>query len=162
MEYLGAIYVVDDLDFERKQHYELVIRATDSVSGVSAEVPVSVAVQDVNDCLPEFETDSYNVTVSEGASFGTPILKVVAHDNDTGVNQLVTYTIQTDSKNTSEHFQIDPVEGFVYLKKSLDHEQLNAHHFTVIASDKGTPSLSSVAHVWVKGQLQFSFIIRLN
>lgn len=150
-EYLGAIYVVDDLDYERKQHYELVIRATDSVSGVSAEVPVSVSVQDVNDCLPEFETDSYNVTVSEGASFGTAILKVIAHDNDTGINQMITYAIQTDTKNTSEYFQIDPVEGVVYLKKSLDHEQLDAHHFTVIASDKGAPSLSSTAHVWIKG-----------
>lgn len=140
------------MDYERKQHYELVIRATDSVSGVSAEVPVSVLVQDVNDCLPEFEMDSYNVTVSEGASFGTAILKVNARDNDTGVNQMVTYGIQTDNKNTSEYFQMDPIEGVVYLKKSLDHEQLAAHHFTVIAIDKGVPSLSSTAHVWVKGQ----------
>lgn len=157
---LGAIYVVDDLDYERKQHYELVIRATDSVSGVSAEVPVSVLVQDVNDCLPIFEMDSYNVTVSEGASFGTAILKVVAHDNDTGINQMVTYGIQTDNKNTSEYFQMDPLEGVVYLKKSLDHEQLASHHFTVIAIDKGVPSLSSTAHVWVKGQfLHFLYCV---
>lgn len=141
------------------------IRATDSVSGVSAEVPVSVLVQDVNDCLPEFESDSYNVSVSEGATFGTAILKVVAHDNDTDVNQMITYAIQTDNKNSSDYFHIDPAEGVVYLKKSLDHEQLSAHHFTVIATDKGVPSLSSTAHVWVKGQyyyykfyLLFSFL----
>lgn len=40
----GAIYVVDELDFETKQHYDLIIRATDSVSGVYAEVPLSIAV----------------------------------------------------------------------------------------------------------------------
>jgi protocadherin Fat 1/2/3 len=40
----GAIYVVDELDFETKQNYNLVIRATDSVSGLFAEVPLSVAV----------------------------------------------------------------------------------------------------------------------
>lgn len=148
---IGAIYVVDDLDYERKQHYELVIRATDSVSGVSAEVPVSVLVQDVNDCLPVFETDNYNVTVSEGTALGSIILTVAAHDNDTGINQMVTYGIQTDNKNSSEYFQMDPSEGVIYLKKSLDHEQLAAHHFTVIAIDKGVPSLSSTAHVWVKG-----------
>lgn len=144
--------MVDELDFERKQHYELVIRATDSVSGVSAEVPVSVLVQDVNDCLPEFGLDSYNVTVPEGASFGTAILKVFAHDNDTGSNQLVTYAIQMDAKNSSEYFEMDPIEGVVYLKKSLDHEQLAVHHFTVIATDKGIPCLSSTAHVWIRGQ----------
>uniref|UniRef100_A0A182SLW1 Cadherin domain-containing protein n=1 Tax=Anopheles maculatus TaxID=74869 RepID=A0A182SLW1_9DIPT len=80
----GAIYVVDELDYERRQSYELLIRATDSVSGVSAEVPVSVLVQDVNDCPPEIEQDSYNITVSERAPFGTAILKVQAKDNDTG------------------------------------------------------------------------------
>lgn len=62
---IGAIYVVDELDYETKQNYELIIRATDSVSGVSAEVPVSVVVQDVNDCPPEIEKDMYNVSVSE-------------------------------------------------------------------------------------------------
>ncbi|XP_058123843.1 fat-like cadherin-related tumor suppressor homolog [Anopheles ziemanni] len=144
-----AIYVVDELDYERLQSYELLIRATDSVSGVSAEVPVSVLVQDVNDCPPEIEQDSYNITVSERAPFGTAILKVQAKDNDTGINQVINYVLQTDSKNTSEHFHMDPVDGVIYLKKSLDHETLSHHHFTVVASDKGVPSLSSTAHVWV-------------
>lgn len=139
------------MDYEQTQNYELVIRATDSVSGVSAEVPVSVLVQDVNDCIPEFEFDSYNVSVSEGAQFGTAILKVVAKDLDTEVNQMITYAIQTDNKNVSEYFHMDPAEGVVYLKKSLDHEHLASHHFTVVATDKGVPSLNSTAHVWITG-----------
>lgn len=44
---------------------------------------------------------------------------------------------------------MDANEGIVYLKKSLDHETKSSHHFTVIATDKGVPSLSSTAHVWV-------------
>lgn len=136
----------------------MVIRATDSVSGVSAEVPVSVLVQDVNDCPPEIEHDSYNISVSEGSQFGTAILKVVAKDNDTGINQIITYAIQTDTKNTSEFFHMDPTEGIVYLKKSLDHEAMSTHHFTVVAADKGVPSLSSTAHVWVTGEYLNNFI----
>lgn len=62
---------------------------------------------------------------------------------------MITYALQTDSKNTSEYFHMDPADGVIYLKKSLDHETLSHHHFTVIASDKGVPSLSSTAHVWV-------------
>lgn len=147
--------MVDELDYEHKQHYELVIRATDSVSGVSAEVPVSVLVQDVNDSPPEIEHDSYNISVSEGFQFGTAILKVNAKDNDTNINQMITFAIQTDSKNISEYFHMDPTEGVVYLKKSLDHETMAAHHFTVVASDKGVPSLSSTAHVWVTGKFFF-------
>lgn len=121
------------------------------MSGVSAEVPVSVLVQDVNDCAPEFEHDSYNVTVSEVSPFGTAILRVQAHDADTGVNQAITYSIQTDSRNVSELFHIDAADGVVYLKRSLDHEIQRAHHLTVVAADKGVPSLSSTAHVWVTG-----------
>ncbi|XP_055371961.1 fat-like cadherin-related tumor suppressor homolog [Condylostylus longicornis] len=146
----GAIYVVDELDYERKQSYELIIRATDSVSGVSAEVPVSILVQDVNDCPPEIEQDIYNVTVSEGAPFGTQILRLHARDNDTNSNGIVTYSIQTDAKhNHSEYFHMDSNEGIIYLKKPLDHETRSLHHFTVVATDQGVPSLSSTAHVWV-------------
>ncbi|XP_059608235.1 fat-like cadherin-related tumor suppressor homolog, partial [Phlebotomus argentipes] len=145
----GAIYVVDELDFEQRQSYELTIRATDSVSGASAEVPASILVTDVNDCPPEMDQDVYNVTVSEGAPFGTAILRVSATDRDTGVNQAVMFAIETDSKNTSEFFHMDATEGVVYLKKSLDFEALRVHHFVVIAMDKGVPSLSSTSHVWI-------------
>lgn len=84
----GVIYVVDELDFELKKQYELTIRATDSVSGVFAEVIASIRVEDVNDCAPEFSQDSYNVSVSEAAPFGTSILKVFSKDNDTGTHTL--------------------------------------------------------------------------
>lgn len=121
---------------------------------IKAEVPINVLVQDVNDCPPEIEHDSYNVSVSEGSPFGTAILKIIAKDNDTGINQMITYSLQTDNKNSSEFFHMDPAEGVVYLKKSLDHEAVNSHHFTVIATDKGVPSLSSTAHVWVTGMFR--------
>lgn len=80
----GVIYVVDELDYEQKKQYELTVRATDSVSGVYAEVLVSILVLDVNDCPPEFTQDSYNISVSEAAVFGTPVLRVSSRDNDTG------------------------------------------------------------------------------
>lgn len=149
MDQTGTIYVVDELDYERKQSYELIIRATDSVSGVSADVPVSILIQDVNDSPPEFEQDIYNVSISEGSPFGTPVLKVLAKDNDTGINAQILYTIQTDSKNNSEYFHMDTKEGVLYLKKALDHETQSTHHFTLIATDQGIPNLSSTAHVWV-------------
>lgn len=80
----GVLYVVDELDYETTQQYALTLRATDSLSGVFAEVLVSVLVTDVNDCPPEFPFDAYNVSVSEAAPFGSLVLKVTAKDNDTG------------------------------------------------------------------------------
>ncbi|XP_053598514.1 fat-like cadherin-related tumor suppressor homolog isoform X2 [Microplitis demolitor] len=145
----GTIYVVDELDYEQKKQYELTVRATDSVSGVYAEVLVSILVQDVNDCPPEFTQDSYNISVSEAAPFGTSILKVSTRDNDTEINQQVVYAIQNDTQNNNDLFHIDPEEGVIFLKRSLDHETHDSHHFTVIATDRGNPPLSSTAHVWV-------------
>lgn len=77
------MYAVDNLDYEQVQQYTLTVRATDSVSGVSADVLVSILVTDVNDCAPEFFQDAYNISVSESASFGSYLLKVTATDNDT-------------------------------------------------------------------------------
>jgi hypothetical protein len=68
-----------------------------------------------------------------------------------GINQNVRYEIQTDANNSSEYFHIDPEDGSIYLKRSLDHELHDSHHFTVVAIDGGVPSLSSTAHVWVTG-----------
>ncbi|XP_046748553.1 fat-like cadherin-related tumor suppressor homolog isoform X2 [Diprion similis] len=144
-----VIYVVDELDYEQKKQYELTVRATDSVSGVYAEVLVSILVLDVNDCPPEFTQDSYNISVSEAAPFGTSILRVYSRDNDTGINQKVRYAIQNDTENSNEFFHVDPEEGIIYLKRSLDHERHSSHHFTVLSMDRGVPSLSSTAHVWV-------------
>lgn len=63
---------------------------------------------------------------------------------NSGINSEITYTIQTDSnRNSSEFFHIDENEGTVYLRKALDHETLQHHHFTIRASDKGSPALSS-------------------
>nr|XP_015840549.1 PREDICTED: fat-like cadherin-related tumor suppressor homolog isoform X8 [Tribolium castaneum] len=145
----GVISVVDELDFEQQPQYELLIRATDSVSGVYAEVPVSIVLQDVNDCPPEFTQENYNVSISEAAQFGTPVLTVIANDNDTGINKKISYSIQNDSSNSSEYFYIDENEGVVYLKQALDHEEASSHHFIVVAKDLGVPSLSSTAHVWL-------------
>ncbi|KAJ8945175.1 hypothetical protein NQ314_009307, partial [Rhamnusium bicolor] len=145
----GVISVVDELDYEQQSQYELLIRATDSVSGVYAEVPVSIVLQDVNDCPPEFTQESYNVSISEAAQFGTAVLTVTAHDNDTGNNQKIIYSIQKDSNNATEYFYIDENEGTVYLKQSLDHEEASSHHFIVVATDQGVPSISSTAHVWL-------------
>lgn len=62
---------------------------------------------------------------------------------NTGINAEITYTIQTDTKNSSEYFHIDENEGTIYLKKSLDHETQQQHHFTIKVIDKGSPALSS-------------------
>jgi protocadherin Fat 1/2/3 len=82
----GLIYIVNRLDYEVRSKYELLVRATDSVSGAYSEVPVSVSVEDANDSPPEFSNNEYNVTLSEATPSGTVVLAVSAHDLDSGNN----------------------------------------------------------------------------
>ncbi|KAG5872822.1 hypothetical protein JTB14_018053 [Gonioctena quinquepunctata] len=146
----GVISVIDDLDYEKQKEYELIIRATDCVSGVSAEVPVLVILQDINDCPPEFTQESYSVSISESAQLGSLLLTVIAVDKDTGTNGKIVYSIQKDYYNATDHFHIDELNGGIFLKSYLDHERMNMHHLTIVATDQGVPSISSTCHVWLK------------
>lgn len=65
-----------------------------------------------------------------------------------GINQKIRYELQVEG-NASIYFHVEPDEGVIYLKRSLDAEAQPIHHLTVVASDMGVPSLSSTAHVWV-------------
>lgn len=96
--------MVDELDYEQKKQYELTVRATDSVSGVYAEVLVSILVLDVNDCPPEFTQDSYNISVSEAAPFGTSVLRVSSRDNDTGKSVKLNLNLAFNRRIISSRF----------------------------------------------------------
>ncbi|KFM71781.1 Protocadherin Fat 3, partial [Stegodyphus mimosarum] len=142
----GVLYAVEDLDFETTPKYQLILRATDAVSGIYSDVQVIINVEDVNDNPPMFSQPSYNTTVSEAVPFGTSVLKVRATDRDTKASQSIQYHIVG---NATSHFQIDSADGTIYVKQPLDHEIKQEHYFTVMATDGGHPILSSTAHVWI-------------
>ncbi|XP_039488125.1 fat-like cadherin-related tumor suppressor homolog isoform X2 [Drosophila santomea] len=146
----GSIFVVNELDYEKISSHDVSIRATDSLSGVYAEVVLSVSILDVNDCYPEIESDMYNITIPENSSFGTQILKINATDKDSGANAKLSYYIESiNGQNNSELFYIDVTDGNLYLKTPLDYEQIKYHHVVVNVKDHGSPSLSSRSNVFI-------------
>uniref|UniRef100_A0A0A1WPP1 Fat-like cadherin-related tumor suppressor homolog n=1 Tax=Zeugodacus cucurbitae TaxID=28588 RepID=A0A0A1WPP1_ZEUCU len=146
----GVIYIVNELDYETKQSHEFLVRATDSLSGIYAEVTVSIIVEDANDCYPTIEQDNYNISISENLLIGSQIMKVNASDCDANANSELSYFIDSvDGKNNSALFYIDMAEGYLYLKSNLDAEESTFHHIILIVKDHGTPSLSSRANVWL-------------
>ncbi|XP_076056118.1 FAT atypical cadherin kugelei isoform X2 [Oratosquilla oratoria] len=145
----GLIRVQDQLDFEGINNHQLTVRATDSYSGKWAEVVVSIRVTDVNDHPPKFENLFYNVTVSEATSIATPILSVSTTDQDTTKNAGVSYHVEALNGSNSEHFYMAGSSGVLILKKGLDREWESVHRIVVVATDTGTPPLSSTAHVLV-------------
>ncbi|XP_064544890.1 fat-like cadherin-related tumor suppressor homolog isoform X2 [Drosophila montana] len=146
----GSLYVVNELDYEEKNIHEISIRATDSISGIYADVLLSITVIDVNDCYPEIENDNYNITLPENIPFGSQILKINATDRDSGANGKLSYFIESiDGRNDSDTFYIDVSEGYLYLKTSLDYELKTHHHVVVHVKDHGSPQLSSKCNVFI-------------
>ena len=110
------------------------------------ELNIVCAVDDANDNPPMFTKFAYNVSVSESAPIGANVVKVSATDADIGLNAKLQYQIM----GNKTHFYVSPDDGNIYLKTNLDHETERLHHFTIMATDYGTPVLTSTAHVWVE------------
>ena len=70
------------------------------------------------------------------------------------MNGLVSYHLLPDSgasDSDADFFEINPEDGTIILTRSLDRENQAKHHLLVMASDQGNPSLSSTAHIWIRG-----------
>lgn len=137
----GVLSLVEPLDYESEPRHELKVWATDSVSGARAAVPVTIHVEDINDCAPLFEQSWYNVSVSEATPVASPLLEVRASDRDGPKLELRLAADDT--------FHLEAT-GVLRLRAPLDREAQAVHRLQVVASDAGHPApLSSTARIWV-------------
>ncbi|XP_029159355.1 protein dachsous [Nylanderia fulva] len=139
----GELYLVRRLDYETQQRHGLLIRALDG-AGLSANLSLSVEVQDVNDNPPVFERNEYHVDVPEGARLDSQILQVTAVDLDTGNNARLSYRL-----HGSTAFRISSTTGWIYLAQNLDRETVDRHALTVLAIDNGSPAATASTSVLV-------------
>ena len=109
----GAIRLSRELDYEKQQFYNLTVRAKDkgrpvSLSSVSF---VEVEVVDVNENLhtPFFPDFAVVGSVKENSRIGTSVLQVTAHDEDSGRDGEIQYSIRDGSG--LGRFNIDDESG---------------------------------------------------
>ncbi|XP_047190170.1 protocadherin alpha-3-like [Scophthalmus maximus] len=135
------------LDRETQSHYVLTITAKDAGQPpLSSEKTISVVVSDVNDNSPEFSLSPYTFYITEGNNPGASVFSVKASDADESENAHISYHILRDGSedNTLTSFlNINSENGEIIALKGFDFETLKTFHFHVVASDSGTPSLSS-------------------
>lgn len=173
----GVLVARAALDYEAAPAHELVLRATDGVTGAFADAAVTLRVLDVNDCAPEFPQDVYRAAVSEAAAIGQLVLGVRASDNDTGAsrpaprptrtgtnrlvtgcifctgeNGEVTYSLSEMDSAASGAFTIEPGTGAVRVAAPLDREARAHYHLLLGAADAGRPPLLTTAHLFVTGE----------
>ncbi|XP_067245694.1 protocadherin alpha-3-like isoform X1 [Chanodichthys erythropterus] len=138
----GVISVQGSVDFEQHNAYEIHAQAKDKgASPRSAHCKILVEVLDINDNEPEISLTSQVNTVREDAKKETTVALITISDKDSGKNGNthgkvvgdVPFKLQSSYKN---YYSL-VVDG------PLDRERVDRYNVTIMASDEGTPPLSS-------------------
>ncbi|XP_051275270.1 protocadherin alpha-3-like isoform X6 [Dicentrarchus labrax] len=144
----GAILVKGNIDYEENPAFEIHAQASDKGQPpMSAHCKVLVEVVDLNDNAPEITVTSLLNTVKEDAEVGTAIALVSVLDKDGGKNGLVKAVIENDAP-----FKLDTNYKNYYslvVNGPLDRETRAQYNVTIVATDEGTPPLSSTSIVTV-------------
>ncbi|VDL81819.1 unnamed protein product [Nippostrongylus brasiliensis] len=93
---------------------------------------------------PKFIASQKRIFLEESAAVGEEVGRVYAIDEDSGENGIVRYSL-----NGSQDFSIDPESGIIRTTTSLDRERTAIYVLEVLASDQGSPSLTSATEITV-------------
>ncbi|KAK7922751.1 hypothetical protein WMY93_009653 [Mugilogobius chulae] len=146
------------LDRETQSQYVLSIVAKDQGQpSLTSEKNIFIVISDVNDNSPEFVLKPYSFYITEGNEAGAQLFSVQAVDQDEGENAHVSYHIYRDGNEENKvtsFLNLNSENGQITALKSFDFETLKSFQFQVVASDSGTPSLSSnvTVHVFILDQ----------
>ncbi|KAF4524618.1 hypothetical protein B566_EDAN013869 [Ephemera danica] len=147
----GALSILSKLDRETHDEYALIISATDQASNESQRLTTSatarVIVQDVNDHAPRFVSRAKLWLVGDESSGlgATPIMQVIAVDDDLLDNGRVSYSLHADP-DLEGLFALAFDTGLLTLARPLSRRHRGARMIlNITATDHGkpTPRMSS-------------------
>uniref|UniRef100_A0A8C1GQ17 Si:ch73-379j16.2 n=1 Tax=Cyprinus carpio TaxID=7962 RepID=A0A8C1GQ17_CYPCA len=135
------------LDRELVSQYAVTITATDlGQPPLSSDKTLKVQISDVNDNAPEFPYNPLELYLMENNPSGASIYSVSAFDKDLNENAAITYQIIREDgakSHMASFLNVNSDNGHIHALKSFDFETTKTFQFHVLATDSGTPSLSS-------------------
>nr|XP_046180404.1 protocadherin beta-16-like isoform X4 [Oncorhynchus gorbuscha] len=139
------------LDREKQAFQNLILTAVDSgVPTRSGTASIIVHVLDTNDNAPYFEKESFRINVPENSPIGNLVVKLNATDLDEGSNAEVIYSYSLyTSEKTQGTFNLNPDSGEITVKEMINYEDFRIYDMEVIATDKGTNSLSGQCKITI-------------
>ncbi|XP_074503942.1 protocadherin-10b isoform X2 [Sebastes fasciatus] len=145
----GRIEVRAEVDFEESSLYQIFVQAKDmGPNAVPAHCKVLVKVTDVNDNAPEITFSTVTESVSEKAAPGTVIALLSVTDRDAEENGQIHVEILGDVpfklKTSFRNYFTIVTDG------PLNRELADSYSVTVVARDKGTPSLAASKSIRVQ------------
>ncbi|ROK15721.1 Cadherin-23 [Anabarilius grahami] len=115
----------------------------EDVGGLNSSVPLTITILDINDNPPVFNPSSFTVHLPENSPTGVVVTQLSASDADAGSNGWLQYRLDTGAQ---DRFVVDALSGAVLVgNATLDREERSSYRLVVIATDRGTPSLSGTA-----------------
>ncbi|KAG8439013.1 hypothetical protein GDO86_005272, partial [Hymenochirus boettgeri] len=137
----GEILIKGVVDFETSPFYEIFVKAIDKgIPQLEGRCLIQIEVEDVNDNTPEIIYSSKTKEVPEDAPVGTVVGFITVRDKDSGMNGEVHLDLSPNLP-----FKIQPFKTRYSLVTSehLDREKMSQYTIQIIASDLGSPALSS-------------------
>ncbi|XP_068129836.1 protocadherin gamma-B1-like [Hyperolius riggenbachi] len=136
----GEIKINKKLDFELARNYELSVQAKDG-GGHFMHCKVLIEVIDENDNVPEISITSLFSPVLEDSKPGTVIALIEVDDLDSGENGYIDCRLLEQQSfnlilSTDHYYRISTTSD-------LDRETTPSYNITIIATDRGSPPLSS-------------------
>ncbi|XP_053559641.1 protocadherin-18 [Bombina bombina] len=150
----GQLTVIKQVDYETTKSYEIDVQAQDlGPNSIPAHCKIIINVVDINDNKPEININLMSpgkeiAYISEAAPLDTFVALVRVQDKDSGLNGEIVCKLHGHG-----HFKLQKTYENNYLiltNSSLDREKRSEYSLTVIAEDKGMPSLSTVKHFAVQ------------
>ena len=133
-------------DYEVEETYEMTVVCKDSgTPQLSSSADIEITIVDANDNKPKFGEDFYSLSFRENNTVGDIILMVMASDIDSGENGEISFDVSEEAKDLLEISDT----GIIRAKVPLDHEMLEVISFNVIATDGGSPPLSTAVPVTI-------------
>ncbi|XP_061100983.1 protocadherin-7-like [Conger conger] len=144
------LIVKGDLDRERRDAYDLILRASDGGTPPrTTQASLRISVTDANDNSPRFERAQYEAELDENAAVGVSVLQVRAVDLDVGANGQVQYALAPGPgfQGAGHFLQVEAGSGWISVRQPIDREETAQLRFAITASDRGQPALSATATV---------------
>ncbi|XP_041442037.1 protocadherin gamma-B5 isoform X11 [Xenopus laevis] len=140
----GEIKTKSILNYEVKKDYEISVQGKDG-GGFVAHSKVLIEITDENDNAPELSITSLFTPVPENTTPGTVIALIKVHDQDSGENGEVDCQILGSVpfqlvSSSSRFYQIITTDP-------LDRERVSWYNITILATDRGSPQLSSRTYI---------------
>ncbi|XP_061786145.1 protocadherin alpha-8-like [Nerophis lumbriciformis] len=145
-ENIYSVVSKEYLDREKVSHYEITVQATDcGEPPLSTFKTLSIQISDVNDNSPHFEKNPIEFYLIENNVAGNSIFSVSATDKDLNDNAAISYHIVREGRHNDimSFLNINSENGQISALKSFDFETLKSFQFQVVATDGGSPPLSS-------------------